>query len=40
MHWLHPDHMPKVVGTVDRFLINPHGEIDGILLTGCGPCAC
>ncbi len=33
MHWLNPDHLPKVVGTVDRFLINLHGQIDGILLT-------
>jgi len=34
MHWIDPDHLPKTEGTVDRFLINPHGEIDGILLTG------
>ena len=33
MHWLDPDHLPKVVGAVDRFLINPHGQIDGLLLT-------
>ena len=32
MHWIDPDHLPKTEGTVDRFLINPHGEIDGILL--------
>ncbi len=34
MHWIDPDHLPKTEGTVDRFLINPHGEIDGILLAG------
>jgi len=34
MHWLDPDHLPKTEGTVDRVLINPHGDIDGILLTG------
>ena len=32
MHWIDPDHLPKTEGTVDRFLINLHGEIDGILL--------
>ncbi len=32
MHWIDPGHLPKTEGTVDRFLINPHGEIDGILL--------
>ncbi len=32
MHWIDPDHLPKTNGVVDRFLINPHGEIDGILL--------
>ena len=32
MHWIDPDHLPRTEGTVDRFLINPHGEIDGILL--------
>lgn len=34
MHWIDPEHLPKTEGTVDRFLINPHGEIDGILLAG------
>lgn len=32
MHWMDPDYLPNSEGTVDRFLINPHGEIDGILL--------
>ena len=34
MHWIAPDYLPRTEGTVDRFLINPHGEIDGILLAG------
>ena len=34
MHWIDPAHLPKTEGTVDRFLINPHGEINGILLAG------
>lgn len=32
MHWLDPDHLPEITGTVDRFLINPHGAVDGMLL--------
>ncbi len=31
MHWLDPDYLPEVSGTVKQFLINPHGEIDGII---------
>jgi len=34
MHWLDPDHLPKTEGAVDRFLINPYGDIDGFLLAG------
>ncbi len=34
MHWLDPDHLPKTEGVVDRFLINPHGDVDGFLLAG------
>lgn len=26
MHWIDPDHLPKIVGTVDQFLVNRHGE--------------
>src|ERR1019366_4567505 len=32
MHWLDPAHLPETKGTVDRFLLNPHGEADGLLL--------
>lgn len=33
MHWLNPDYLPKTVGTLDRFLLNPKADIDGLLLT-------
>jgi hypothetical protein len=36
MHWIDPDYLPEVVGTIDLFLINKHGEADGFLMTdGC-----
>jgi hypothetical protein len=33
MHWLDPDYLPGVRGTVDRYLFNPHGDADGMILT-------
>jgi hypothetical protein len=33
MHWIDPDYLPEVTGTVDQFLVNKHGEADGFLLT-------
>jgi hypothetical protein len=33
MHWLDPDYLPEVAGTVDRFLLNTRGDADGVLLT-------
>jgi hypothetical protein len=33
MHWIDPHHLSETNGTVDRFLINPHGDADGLLLT-------
>jgi len=33
MHWIDPAHLPETNGTVDRFLLNPHGDADGLLLT-------
>jgi hypothetical protein len=33
MHWLDPDYLPEVGGTFERFLINPHGDADGMILT-------
>ena len=32
MHWIDPDFLPEVKGTVERFLLNPHGEIDGFVM--------
>jgi len=33
MHWIDPDYLPEIAGTVDQFLVNKHGEADGFLLT-------
>lgn len=33
MHWLDPDHLPEFSGTFERFLLNPHGDADGMILT-------
>ncbi len=33
MHWLDPDYLPEVSGIFERFLINPHGDADGMILT-------
>jgi len=32
MHWIDPDSLPEVSGTVERFLLNPHGEVDGFVM--------
>ena len=32
MHWIDPNYLPRKDGIVERFLVNPHGEIDGLLL--------
>jgi|NGEPerStandDraft_6_1074524.scaffolds.fasta_scaffold469577_2 hypothetical protein len=33
MHWIDPTQLPETEGTVDRLLLNPHGKVDGLLLT-------
>ena len=33
MHWIDPDHLPEITGTIDLFLVNKHGESDGFVLT-------
>jgi hypothetical protein len=33
MHCIDPDHRPEVSGNLERFLLNPHGEADGMMLT-------
>jgi hypothetical protein len=32
MHWIDPDSLPEIHGRFERFLINPHGEPDGLIL--------
>lgn len=32
MHWLDPDYLPATTGKLQRFLLNPHGDVDGLLL--------
>lgn len=34
MHWIDPDCLPETRGVVDRFLMNPHGKLDGLILRG------
>jgi hypothetical protein len=33
MHWINPDSLPEVKGTVERFVLNHHGEVDGLVMT-------
>ena len=33
MDWIDPDHLPEVSGNLERFLLNPHGEANGMMLT-------
>ena len=33
MHWLDPAHLPETKGVLDRFLLDPRGDADGMLLT-------
>jgi hypothetical protein len=32
MHWIDPECLQEVRGTVTQFLLNPHGELDGFIL--------
>jgi hypothetical protein len=34
MHWIDPDCLPETQGAVEGFIMNRHGEIDGVLLGG------
>jgi hypothetical protein len=34
MHWIDPDSLPEVAGTLERFVLNPHGEVDGFVMSG------
>jgi hypothetical protein len=32
MHWIDPESLPEIRGTVERFIVNPHGEVDGFVM--------
>jgi hypothetical protein len=32
MHWIDPDYLPATLGVVGRFVPNPHGDLDGLVL--------
>jgi hypothetical protein len=32
MHWIDHDFLPDISGTVERFIVNRHGEVDGLIL--------
>jgi hypothetical protein len=32
MHWIDPESLPEIAGTVERFIINTHGEVDGFVI--------
>jgi hypothetical protein len=34
MHWMDPDYLPETKWNVERFIVNPDGEIDGVILNG------
>jgi hypothetical protein len=34
MHWIDPTSLPAVSGEVERFIINPRGDLDGLVLAG------
>jgi hypothetical protein len=34
MHWIDPDSLPETRGVVAQFLLNPRGELDGLILRG------
>jgi len=36
MHWIDPDSLPEVTGIIERFVLNPHGEVDGFVMTSDG----
>jgi hypothetical protein len=33
MHWIDPDCLPEISGEVERFIVNVHGEVDGMLIS-------
>jgi hypothetical protein len=39
MHWIDPDCLPETKGNVKRFLVNPDGKIEGVILNGAAEAA-
>jgi hypothetical protein len=39
MHWIDPDCLPETKGNVKRFLVNPDGAIEGVILNGAAEAA-
>jgi len=33
MHWIDPESLPELQGTLEQFVLNPHGEVDGFVMT-------
>lgn len=36
MHWIDPDSLPETSGTLERFVMNGHGEVDGLVIADGG----
>ncbi|OAF14254.1 hypothetical protein AYJ54_42595 [Bradyrhizobium centrolobii] len=34
MHWIDPNSLPEFAGKFECFVLNPHGEVDGFVMTG------
>jgi hypothetical protein len=32
MHWIDPESLPEIAGTVERFIVNAHAEVDGFVM--------
>jgi hypothetical protein len=32
MHWIEPESLPEIAGTVERFVVTAHGEVDGFVM--------
>lgn len=32
MHWIDPESLPEIAGTLERFIINTHGQVDGFVM--------
>jgi hypothetical protein len=34
MHWIDPASLPETAGTLECFVLSPHGEVDGFVMKG------